>query len=137
MSDDGSVTNPAFGLPGDTCWLDERVEVHGSDIEGHGLFALRPISKDESVSKLGGRLVDTTALRTIFDTSDSYINTIAVGNDIHLVLPSGTPNGLGNHSCDPNLWWEGGFELIARRDIAPGEELTSDYASSTTEPGWR
>ncbi len=33
-----------------------------------------------------------------------------------------------NHGCDPNTWLEG-LDLVARRDIAPGEQLTVDYAT--------
>ncbi len=39
--------------------------------------------------------------------------------DLHLVLPPRRPNGYGNHSCDPNLWWVGPYELAARTTIAP------------------
>ncbi|MDT4964325.1 MAG: uncharacterized protein QOF87_3972, partial [Pseudonocardiales bacterium] len=40
---------------------------------------------------------------------------------------------FGNHSCDPNLWWSDAYTLVARRDIAAGAELTSDYATSTVD----
>jgi D-alanine-D-alanine ligase len=33
-----------------------------------------------------------------------------------------------NHACDPNTWLEG-LDLVARREIAPGEELTVEYAT--------
>lgn len=33
-----------------------------------------------------------------------------------------------NHSCDPNVWYEGDC-LVARRDIAPEEEITYDYGT--------
>jgi hypothetical protein len=33
-----------------------------------------------------------------------------------------------NHSCDPNIGPRGQIEFLALRDIAPGEELCSDYA---------
>jgi D-alanine-D-alanine ligase len=33
-----------------------------------------------------------------------------------------------NHSCDPNTWLDG-LDLVVRRDIMPGEELTVDYAT--------
>ncbi len=33
-----------------------------------------------------------------------------------------------NHSCDPNCWLEG-LDMVARRDIAAGEELCLDYAT--------
>lgn len=35
-----------------------------------------------------------------------------------------------NHSCDPNLGWAGEYTLVAMRDIAAGEEVTYDYATS-------
>ncbi|GGM33963.1 SET domain-containing protein-lysine N-methyltransferase [Dactylosporangium sucinum] len=47
------------------------------------------------------------------------------------------PNGYGNHGCDPNLWWSGPYSLTARRDIAAGEELTNDYATSAGSPAFR
>jgi D-alanine-D-alanine ligase len=33
-----------------------------------------------------------------------------------------------NHSCDPNTWLEG-LDLVARRNIAPDEALTLEYAT--------
>jgi len=40
---------------------------------------------------------------------------------------------LLNHSCDPTLAWSG-TRLVAFRDVAAGEELTVDYATTTTDP---
>nr|WP_277350059.1 SET domain-containing protein-lysine N-methyltransferase [Nonomuraea sp. FMUSA5-5] len=51
-------------------------------------------------------------------------------------MPPGTAIGKANHSCDPNLWWTGPYTLAARRDLRPGEEVTSDYATSTADPGF-
>ncbi len=40
-----------------------------------------------------------------------------------------------NHSCDPTLAWSAdGRQLVAFRDIEPGEELTVDYATGSTDP---
>jgi SET domain len=33
-----------------------------------------------------------------------------------------------NHSCEPNVGFAGNTVVVAMRDIAPGEELTTDYA---------
>jgi SET domain len=33
-----------------------------------------------------------------------------------------------NHSCDPNAWLEG-LDLVARRPIEAGEEITVEYAT--------
>jgi uncharacterized protein len=65
-----------------------------------------------------------------------YVDTITVGEDLHLVLPTGQPNHYGNHSCDPNLWWANAYTLVARRPIGTGEEVTSDYATSTAVAGF-
>jgi uncharacterized protein len=43
--------------------------------------------------------------------------------------------GSLNHSCDSNLWMADEVTLIARRDIAAGEELTVDYALFSGEAG--
>jgi hypothetical protein len=37
-----------------------------------------------------------------------------------------------NHSCDPNAWWSG-LDIVARRPIAEGEEITLDYATFHNE----
>jgi hypothetical protein len=41
-----------------------------------------------------------------------------------------------NHSCDPNVWWEGYGTLVARRPIGAGEELTFDYSTSEITLTW-
>ena len=120
--------------PGVDCWLHPAVVVAESPIEGRGLFCTAPIAAGTPVARLGGRLVDGRELRIMLDTSTSYVDTITVLPDVHLVLPGRQPIGFGNHSCDPTLWHTGAFELSARRDIAAGEEVTVDYATQTAEP---
>ncbi|WP_250037813.1 SET domain-containing protein [Paractinoplanes maris] len=117
--------------PEPDCWLHPAVEVRSSPIDGAGLFARAPISVGATVSRLGGRLVSTGELAGLLEGSRDFVDTITVGEDSHLVLPSARDNGKGNHSCDPNLWWGAPYTLTARRDVAAGEELTNDYATST------
>ena len=48
-------------------------------------------------------------------------------------LPAGSAaEGPLNHSCDPNCWFEG-EQLVTRRAISAGEELTYDYATGSTD----
>ena len=123
--------------PDPDCWLHPDVEVRASRIEGRGLFARAPIPAGMVVSRLGGRLVGGDELRRLLAEPDrAYLDTITVAADTHLVLPPRRDNGYGNHACDPNLWWVGPYELAARRDIAAGDELTNDYATSTAVPGF-
>ncbi len=65
------------------------------------------------------------------DPSHPYIDTVAFVDDVHLVLPAGTRNHYGNHCCDPNLWYVDSVTLAMRRDVIVGEELTSDYGTSS------
>jgi hypothetical protein len=118
------------------CWLHSAVEVRASSIEGRGLFARTDIDAGVVVSRLGGRLVGSAELDRLI-RQPGYVDTITVGPDVHLVLPGRTDNGYGNHSCDPNTWWVGAFELATRRPVRAGDELTNDYATSTDTDGFR
>ena len=120
--------------PPETCWLHPGVEVLESPIEGRGLFATEPIKAGSVVARLGGRLVSGLELRELFASSSSYVDTITVLPDVHLVLPARQPIGYGNHSCDPALWHDDAYTLTARRDIDSGEEITIDYGTQTAEP---
>jgi hypothetical protein len=123
--------------PDPDCWLCPGVEVRRSPIAGRGAFATAPIPAGAVVSRLGGQLVSHRRLRELFaaaagEPGHPYIDTITVGEDLHLVLPPRRPNGYGNHGCGPNLWWIGSYELAARRAFGAG-----DYATSTDDPAFR
>jgi SET domain-containing protein len=133
------VTAPT---PEADCWLHPDIEVRTSTIQGKGLFARAPIPAGTVVSRVGGRLVSGAELQAAFDAATRdpehpYIDTITVDDDLHLILPPRRPNGYGNHSCDPNLWWTDAYSQASRRDIAVEEELTNDYATSTGVAGFR
>ena len=128
------------GVPRGDCWLHPSVEVRPSAIAGHGLFATARVPAGTLVARLGGRLVDSAVMRELIAAAgagrSAYVDTITVLDDLHLVLPPRRPIGFGNHSCDPALWHDGPFMLVARRDIAEGAEITVDYATQTAEDGF-
>ncbi len=102
-----------------------------------GLFATAPITAGTIVSIVDGAVLTGAELAAFIATENRqgrYVDTIALGPDRHLVLPPDTPNGKGNHSCEPNLGWVDAVTLVACRDIAAGEELTNDYATRTADP---
>jgi hypothetical protein len=120
--------------PPPNCWLHPQVTAGESAIHGRGLFAGTDFPPATAISRLGGLLVRTAELEvliTVNERGGPYIDSIVVDDDLHLVLPTGTPNRLGNHSCDPNLWWIDAYTLVTRRHVAAGQELTNDYATST------
>ena len=92
----------------------------GSDGKGDGVFATRRFAVGETV---------------VIGTIERRLDR----NDAHATQVSATEwvlhGGLGpkvNHSCDPNcgvrLNEAGAFDLVARRPIAPDQEISFDYA---------
>lgn len=113
-------------------WVHEALEVRTSSISGHGLFATRPLDAGVVVVRLGGRLVSTAELHRLVadaEAADDYVDTIAVSEDTHLVLPAGTTVHYGNHSCEPTMWLVGADAFATCRSVADGEELTIDYGT--------
>lgn len=123
-------------------WLDERLIVEESVIEGCGLFFSTNIAAGTVVMELGGRLVSTEQLELLIAEADAdprapFVDTITIYPDQHLVLPPGTPAHFGNHSCEPTLWHIGPYSLATRRDVAAGEEATIDYGTQSGARGFR
>jgi SET domain-containing protein len=122
-------------------WADDRVVVRRSSIEGSGLFAGEDIREGTVVLRLGGRLVTSVQLAELIgkanlDPDASFVDTITILEDAHLVLPPATLAHFGNHSCDPNLWHDIPYELTAARDLLAGEEFTLDYATGSGAEGF-
>jgi SET domain-containing protein len=115
------------------CWGHPHLAVQRSEIEGQGLFAGKPIPESTVVARLGGRKVTTAELKELL--RNPPVDTITLDDDEHLVLPSDPRPVIayGNHSCNPNLWWIDAITLEARRNIAAGGEVTSDYGTSTDD----
>jgi uncharacterized protein len=99
-------------------------------IAGSGLFAVEPIKAGEIVAVKGGHIVATPQLRELPQPLPN--SEIKIADGLHLVALSSEeyePVMLYiNHSCDPNVGFGGNVVLVAMRDVAAGEELTTDYA---------
>jgi hypothetical protein len=129
-------------LPPADVWVDERLVVRGSPIEGRGLFFTNSFRAGAVVVRLAGRLVSSAELDELIHVADAdpaapYVDTITVYDDAHLVIPPNTPIHFGNHSCDPTLWHVGPYELATRRDVTAGEEATIDYGTVSGAEGFR
>jgi hypothetical protein len=116
--------------------MDPKVAVGPSPIEGQGLFATQPIPEGDVVVIIGGRIVSDDELIAIIDHRDGGYSTLAIGEGLNLLQGNDDADRYGNHSCDPNLWLADEVTLIARRPIAAGEELTTDYATMTGVEEW-
>ena len=86
--------------------------------------------------RLGGDVVSAAEVRRQIDRGERY-DGIVLDDDLNLrIRPADWPGIRGNHSCDPNVWLVDAVELAARRVIAQGEEVGSDYATYTMAPDW-
>lgn len=130
---DGGVGRAADAANGGSSWLDPRVIVLPSPIEGRGLFARERIETGEAVIRVGGERLTDDEFRT---RKLVIYSALAIGEHLNLLLTDDGPVNFGNHSCDPNLWMADEVTLIARRPIAAGEEVTSDYAMYTADLPW-
>lgn len=120
-------------------WIDPRIESRPSSIQGRGGFARAAIHAGEKVMTISGSPMTEAEFQAFQAKADRY-DAIQIGEDLHLVDTSGGLEAVGvslNHSCDSNLWMGDEVTLIARREIAPGEEITVDYALFTTQPTWK
>jgi len=103
------------------------VEVKPSPIQGLGVFATRSFRAGERIRRI-------LVIREV--TADSPLREDLGERIEHCEYPDGKVLLLGfpdrhiNHSCNPNAYeqFEGSLScIVARRDIAAGEEITVDY----------
>ena len=103
-----------------------------SPIEGTGLFARAAIARGEIVAIKGGYIFDSATLGELEARLGPAEITVADG--FHIGPRSGAERDGSmlfiNHSCDPNIGVQGQIVFVAMRDIAAGEELTHDWATT-------
>ena len=106
-------------------YLTSAAEVRAGGPLGRGVFATAAIPAGETVVVFGGAVMD----RAQFDATPGA-RAIQIDEDLFLVSAGADAGDQVNHSCEPSCGFLGNVILVARRDIAPGEELTFDYAMS-------
>ena len=127
--------------------LPAAVRLGRSGVHGHGLFARDLIPRGERVIEyVGERITKAEAVRR----EDRRLARLAAGGDGCVYVfelnrrhdldgdVPWNPARRINHSCAPNCEAQRGrgrIWIVARRDIAPGEELTYDYGFDFAE--WR
>jgi SET domain-containing protein len=105
-----------------------------SRIQGKGLFAKEPIKKDEIVAIKTGHILTLKEFQKLPDELKQYCLQI---EDNFFLGPKSKEeiedNSIFiNHSCEPNVGFNGQVTYVALKDIQPGEELTHDYAMCFT-----
>ena len=112
-------------------WISAKaVKGARSEIAGRGLIATETIRQGDVVAVKGGHIVSTA---TLLSLSEHLQNSeVQITDDLHLVALDDSEYEsvmlFINHSCEPNVGFGGNVVLVAMRDIAVNEELTTDYA---------
>jgi hypothetical protein len=97
--------------------------------KGFGSFAIAPIPMGTIIATFGGTVLDRMGFET--HPIEQRSRSIQIDVDLYVLGPeSREPGDSINHSCSPNCGLRNATQLIAMRDIAVGEELTYDYATS-------
>lgn len=105
----------------------DGLRVVRSRIHGYGVVATRSFAAGEVITQIDGIL-----FRDDDETDDR--GTLWLEGDLYLDILD--QMRWLNHSCDPNIWIDGGVRedgtpwanVVALRNIEPSEELTLDYA---------
>ena len=116
-------------------WFSPKIEIRESALHGRGTFATEPIAVGEVVEVWGERtggkktVIYTTDLQAVGSARHEGKVVMQWDDDLFSIEEKGADDGYFlNHSCDSSLGFWDAFTLVARREIAPGEEVTLDYA---------
>lgn len=118
--------------PPRSSFLSGKVKPRESSIHGKGLFAIENILKHEVIidySTGPGQYVDHKQADALYEQGIDYM--IQIDEDLFFAATNGHEIEAAdylNHSCDPTCCIRGSLEIVAMRDIQPGEEITTDYA---------
>jgi SET domain-containing protein len=82
------------------------------DINGNGLYSTKNYTKNEIIYTLTGKQFNHPTRETIY-----------VGDGKHIYDEYGI---FMNHSFEPSCFIDG-YNVVALKDISPGDELTFDY----------
>ena len=108
-----------------------EVEVRESPIQGRGVFAVSDIPAGAVIREYNLIREVTASSRIDPERGECAEHCTYPGDRIFLVGP---PDRYFNHSCDPNAYkrFRGtAIEILARRAIPAGSEITHDYAINT------
>jgi hypothetical protein len=113
-------------------YLSPKAAVKTSLIHGRGLFAIGEFRPGEIVCVKGGHIFTRATLAEI--APELGPAEIQIADDL-FIGPRDADEREGamifsNHSCDPNIGVQGQIVFVALREIAAGEELTHDWATT-------
>ena len=114
-------------------WLDPRAGIEASATGPSRLVTSESIDVGQAVIIMAGMHVTPTEADAVLTRNDGS-RVLVLDDDVRLLQLPDDPACLCPHSCDPNLWLDGPFSLVARRRIETGEQLTLDLGTVIVRP---
>lgn len=121
-------------------YINPKLELRVSFIQGRGVFAKKPIRKGEIVTVCGGIIINAEECRELSrKRKEIYKHYLFQIEDDFYMLSAFKKDDLEvsdyiNHSCSPNAGFRGQIIMVAMQNIKPGEEVTYDYAMTDSDP---
>ena len=117
----------------------KRYRMQGNSISGYGIFATEALVQGDVIFHGEGRaqrLVTRRHVASHWQADDRRAfrhYAVPLSAEVYALWDEDPMEWAPqNHSCDPNAEFRG-LDIVARRDIAAGEELTLDYAMIMNE----
>lgn len=108
-------------------WMSPKLEVRETGKYDGGVFARSGVKKNDLLAVFGGYVM---TIKEELSLPKKFQDTgVQIGED--LVINSGKKKEVTdffNHSCSPNVGFNGQIFMVAMRDVKRGEEITFDYA---------
>ncbi len=108
-------------------------KIYPTHKKSHGVFAKQAIKKGELLFKVDGPVVE-------YRFPPNYRlgpHWLAVGKQKWIIPLENNPWNFLKHSCEPNTGLLNKNEVVAMRDILPGQELTMDDSITEADPRWK
>ncbi len=111
-------------------WVNPKLVAGASRIHDEGVFASAPIARGEKLMEFGGERIT----REQADSDAYHARSVWLTREGFYLARPASDGGISldehlNHSCDANAWLADDVTLLARRDIAAGEEITLDQGT--------
>lgn len=111
-------------------WISPGIELRDTSKYGKGVFAARPIKKDDTLIIFGGYVLTREEEEQLPESIRDIAIQIAPNHVMGIVSEDQlAATDYVNHSCNPNAGIRGQISLVAIRDIKMGEEITFDYGT--------
>ena len=112
-------------------YVSPKAEIRNSPLRGRGLFATGEFRIGEVVYVMGGYAFTRQSSEVADPGSLSQRSEIQIADNLFIgAIHPDDSMIASNHSCDPNTAVQGHIVFVALREIAAGEELTYDWATT-------